>query len=231
MKEKSVEKIFSQVSKTYECVNHVLTLGLDIIWRRRAAKQAACAGGKCWLDLCSGTGDMAVSLQRLAKEGTKVVAVDFCLAMLKEATSKPEAKEISFCLSNANSLPFLDNSFDLLTISFATRNINAGGDALLRYFQEFRRVIKPGGRFIILETTQPRSKLFKWLFHLYINLVVFPIGSLISGSKEAYKYLAYTIPRFFTAEELSEILSKTGFAKVSFSYMSFGVCAIHTSIK
>lgn len=231
MKEKRIQKIFSEVPQTYEVINHILTMGLDILWRKKAAKHAASSGGMRWLDVCSGTGDMAILLRGLTKDETMIVSQDFCLPMLHKARVKSESKKISFCISNAGDLPFPDNTFDLVTISFATRNINTGRDILLQYFHEFYRVLKPGGRFINLETTQPQSKMARQVFHIYVRLAVAPIGRLISGSRAAYKYLSCTIPQFFNAEELSKILYGAGFKRVSFSYLTFGVCAIHTAIK
>ena len=117
--------------------------------------------------------------------------------MLSQAVKKPEYSRISFCVSDAGSLPFADNTFDVITIAFATRNLNnSGQDVLIKRFGEFRRVLKPGGRFINLETSQPKSVLLKKLIHFYIWLMVKPIGYLISGSKTAYAYLARSIPRF-----------------------------------
>lgn len=231
MKTEDKHKIFSEVPQTYEAANHILTMGLDILWRKKAALHAAQGGGEHWLDVCSGTGDMAILLRRLADEKTTIVSQDFCRPMLQKARLKPEAQNISFSVSDALDLQFPDNTFDLVTISFATRNLNAGRDILLRYFREFYRVLKPGGRFINLETTQPQSKIVRQLFHLYVRLAVAPVGYLISGSRAAYKYLSYTIPRFFNAEELSDILYEAGFKKVSFSHLTFGVCAMHTAIK
>lgn len=227
----SIQKIFSEVPRTYELVNHVLTLGLDTLWRKKAAKHAAQTGGTRWLDVCSGTGDMALLLRRAACEGTTVISLDVCLPMLRKAAAKPEAKTISFCIADAATLPFPDNTFDLVTISFATRNIDAGRDILLRYFLEFNRILKPGGRFVNLETTQPRSMIVRRLLYLYVRCAVAPIGHLISGSKAAYRYLAHTIPRFYNAEELSDILRQAGFEKVGCSYLPFGICALHTATK
>lgn len=231
MNTKEVHKIFSKVPKTYDVANNILTMGLDIFWRKKAAKQAAKAGGTHWIDVCSGTGEMAVCLSRLAKKETTVVAQDFCQPMLQKAMLKPEAKNIVFSISDASKLDFPDNTFDLLTISFATRNINANPYILKQFFREFHRVLKPGGRFVNLETSQPQSKIVRKLFHLYASHLIAPFGLLISGSKAAYKYLSHTIPCFFSAKELSDVLYEAGFSKVDFSYLTFGLCAIHTSIK
>ena len=128
-------------------------------------------------------------------------------------------------------LPYRDNSFDLVTISFATRNINVNQEKLVISFKEFFRVLTPNGRFINLETSQPPFSPFKKMFHFFIKLFVKSIGSRISGSKTAYAYLSKTIPRFYTAEQLAEILRTAGFGKVSFQRMMFGAAAIHQAWK
>lgn len=226
-----IQDIFSRIPKTYDLINRILTLGLDVSWRESAAQIASRGGGEKWLDVCSGTGDMAGALVRMAQARVKIIGIDFCFPMLAQAVKKPEYSRISFCVSDAGNLPFADNTFDVITIAFATRNLNSSQDALLQRFREFRRVLKPGGRFINLETSQPKSVLLKKLVHFYIRLMVKPIGYVISGSKTAYTYLAYTIPRFFSAEELAEVLYRAGFTKVDFILLSFGVSAIHTAIK
>ena len=228
---KGIQKIFSEASRSYDLVNHVLTWGLDILWRKRSAETAAADGGTRWLDVCSGTGETAVYLSRLAGEETTVVAADFCMPMVREAAEKPEAKQIRFTIADAGALPFPDETFDMVAISFATRNINTSRDALIQYFREFHRVLKPGGRFVNVETSQPSSLLIRKLFHLYIRLTVKPIGWTLSGSKSAYAYLSHTIPRFYNADEFAQIIRHAGFAEVSFRSMTFGAVAIHKALK
>jgi len=226
-----IQKLFSEVHGTYELVNHVLTFGLDILWRRSAAREAARDGGSMWMDICSGTGEMAVNLRRLAGEDAMVTAADFSLPMLGRAAGKQEARGIRFVIADVTALPFPGDTFDLVTISFATRNINTGRDALLHVFGEVRRVLKPGGRFIILETSQPPSRAFRKLFHTYVGLAVKPLGFLISGSKAGYAYLAHTIPRFYNAAELAALLREAGFGTVDYRTMMFGAVAVHRAVK
>jgi demethylmenaquinone methyltransferase/2-methoxy-6-polyprenyl-1,4-benzoquinol methylase len=227
----SVKKIFAEVPATYEVVNHVLTLGLDTLWRRRAAKIAATAKPGKWVDMCTGTGDMAVCLSRLAPEGTSIYAVDFSEPMLAEARKKPEVKGIEFVAADIKALPFDDATFDLVTMSFAARNINLSREVLVRSFAEYYRVLKPGGCFVNLETSQPSWRPIRKCFHTYIKLSVKAIGSRISGSKAAYTYLATTIPRFYPAEELADIMRQAGFEKVAFQKYLFGAVAIHRASK
>ena len=193
-----VKKIFAEVPRTYDLINRLLTFGLDTKWRRKAAKIASIEGGMKWIDVCSGTGEMAIALLRRAQNGTSIYVSDFS---------------------------------DLVTISFATRNINSKRTHLNECLLEINRVLKPGGRFINLETSQPASMFIRWFFHLYARTIIKITGRLISGSKAAYNYLSYTIPRFYTAEELSDIIRQAGFTDVITYRMAFGIAAVHKAIK
>ncbi len=226
-----IKEIFSKVPKNYELINHVLTFGMDILWRRKAVKIAVAANPGDWLDMCTGTGEIAIYLSKLAPPGTKIHAADFSPAMVAEAKKKPEAKNINFVSSDIKSLPFSDNSFDLITMSFATRNINLNKEVLIKSFSELYRVLKPGGLFVNLETSQPPFWIIRKCYHLYMNLFVAQIGGLISHYKTGYKYLAKSIPLFYSAEELTEIMFKAGFDKVTFQRLMLGTATIHKARK
>jgi len=227
----NIRNIFAQVSGTYERLNHILTFGFDVASRKRAARIAAAGGGTRWADLCTGTGETAAYLCRLAPPGAEVHAVDFCEPMLAEARTKPEAGRITFHVADVTALPFADASFDLLTMSFATRNINTSRDMLIRRFAEFRRVLKPGGRFVNLETSQPSPAPLRAGFHAFVKLLVERVGARVSGSRAAYAYLAHTIPRFYGPEQLADLLRQAGFAQVSFRRLFCGIAAIHQAIR
>jgi len=230
-KTSSVEKMFSNVPATYELVNHVLTMGLDIVWRWRAAKIASTADAGQWADMCTGTGEMAANLSRLAPEGTKIYGIDFSEPMLEYARKKPQAVRINFVVSDIKTLPLPDESFDLLTMSFATRNINLSKDILIQSFSEFYRILKRGGRFVNLETSRPAFWPVRKCFHLYVKLFVKSVGTRISGAGNAYTYLATTIPRFYSAQELADIMRQAGFDKVTFQQYLFGAAAVHQAMK
>ena len=226
-----IQRVFSEVPETYELTNHILTLGLDIVWRKRAARIASMADGGQWVDICTGTGEMAAYLNRLSPNGTTICAIDFSLPMLEKAKRKPETERVNFVASDIKALPFPNESFDLVTMSFATRNINLNKDILIKSFAEFYRLLKPGGRFVNLETSRPPFSPIRMCFHLYVKLFVKSIGSRISGFRTAYAYLAKTIPRFYPPEELADIMRKAGFKKVTFQRHLFGVVAIHQGMK
>ncbi|MHA1960319.1 MAG: ubiquinone/menaquinone biosynthesis methyltransferase [Candidatus Thorarchaeota archaeon] len=226
-----IQKIFVEASPNYESANRVMTFGLDILWRRIAATEAASFGGTKWLDVCSGTGEMALYLQRFGGGSRNVAALDFCLPMLHSAASKNDSQGLSFNLADATTLPFQDDSFDLVTISFATRNINVSRDAITATFSEFRRVLKPEGMFLNLETSQPESELLRRCFHFYVDNVARRFGQLISGSRKGYAYLSSTVRRFYPAEELTQILKDAGFREVTFRRLMRGIVAIHKAVK
>jgi len=228
---KGIQRLYSEVARTYEFVNHVLTFGLDISWRRKTAREASRKGGSYWLDVCSGTGEMALNLSRLADKKVKIVTADFSFPMLEKGREKRKIPSISPVLADAMCLPFPDGTFDLVTISFATRNINPNREILLVHLKEFQRVLKPGGLFINLETSQPSSRILRKLFHFYIKLAVKPLGYLISGSKVAYRYLSFTIPRFYGPEEFSSIIREAGFSRTTHRPLFFGAAAIHSAQK
>ena len=228
---KGILKVFSEVAHHYELVNHLLTFGFDIPWRKRAAQIAAVGGSSLWLEVCSGTGDMAVNLKKHASPGTKIVVSDFSYPMLSKAKEKEELDEVTISLADSLQLPFPDDTFDLVVISFATRNISPTRDRLITFLREFRRVLKPGGRFINLETSQPSLTVFRIAFRFYTKQIIKLVGRLISGSKTGYAYLAHTVPRFFNAEVLSTILYDAEFSKVDYVTMTFGAVAIHRAVK
>jgi demethylmenaquinone methyltransferase/2-methoxy-6-polyprenyl-1,4-benzoquinol methylase len=201
------------------------------MWRRKAARVAAKAGGTRWCDMCTGTGEMAMYLSRLAPVGTEIFAVDFCESMMDKARQKPGAENIQFIAADIKTLPFDDETFDLITMSFATRNINVSKEVLIQSFAEYCRVLKPGGRFVNLETSRPPFWPIRKCFDLHVKLFVEKIGGRISGSRRAYAYLARTIPRFYPAEELAGIMQQAGFGEVTFQRLLFGAAAIHQAVK
>ena len=226
-----VRSVFSEVPETYEFLNHALTLGFDVAWRKRAAALAAEAGGRRWADMCTGTGETAVYLRRLAPEATTVYAVDFSLPMMEVARKKPTAGRIEFVEADVKALPFDDGSLDAVTMSFATRNLNLSEELLLRSFAEFHRVLRPGGLFVNLETSRPLNPVVRKCFHSYVKLLVEPLGTRVSGSRAAYAYLASTIPRFHGAEELAGIMRAAGFDDVTYRRFLLGVAAIHRGVR
>jgi demethylmenaquinone methyltransferase/2-methoxy-6-polyprenyl-1,4-benzoquinol methylase len=227
----AVRDMFAEVPRTYELVNHLFTGGLDIVWRRRAASIASAAGGTAWLDVCTGTGEMAADLGERAGRDTLVVGVDFSMPMMRAGARRPRSESVLFACAAAESLPFSDGQFDLVTISFATRNIAASRESLLRALREFHRVLAPGGRLVNLETSQPRSRIARTLFHWYARSVVRAVGEMISGSRAAYSYLSGSLLRFYGTSELAALMREAGFPRVRYRPMTGGIVAVHEAMK
>ena len=217
--------------QTYEKVNHALTFGLDILWRRRMVQKVLKRQPQLLLDVCTGTGETAIYLRKWTENTARIIAVDFTYSMIQIAAGKSASRGIDFCLADVKALPFEDNTFDAATLSFATRNLNINRDLLMAAFSEICRVLKPGGVFYNLETSQPKVAWIRFLFHQFIRMTVLPLGLRLSGSQKGYHYLASTIPRFYSADELTKILHASGFSTVQYNHWMFGAAALHCSKK
>ncbi|MCE5216546.1 ubiquinone/menaquinone biosynthesis methyltransferase [bacterium] len=226
-----LHQTFDEIAPGYERMNHAMTLGLDILWRRATARIAASIPSSRRLDVCTGTAETAVLLKGIAPEPELVVGADFSAQMMAVAKQKPETTGISFVGAEAGNLPFADGRFDLVTVTLATRNLASSAEGLQGCFAEFHRVLKPGGRFINLETSQPPNRLVWWGFRLYVAAVVPLMAWLLSGFRPGYAYLARSIPRFHDADGLAQVLRESGFAEVSYRRLFLGAAAIHVATK
>ena len=233
--DKLLHGIFTAVPRRYDLINRIITLGLDRRWRLKAARECLILHPEKLLDLCCGTGDLAIELTHLLDEDVELIGVDYSLPMLEIAVKKAGCSVrggmVSFIYGDVANLPFPDGYFDCVGISFAFRNLTYKNSLSQCYLAEVVRVLKPGGRFVIVETSQPKTKLVRQFFHLYLHWFVFRLGSLLSGNRRAYNYLAKSAARFYTPAELGELLITAGFRQVSFRRLLFGVTAIHVAIK
>jgi len=227
--------MFTAIPHRYDLVNHVITWGLDKRWRWKAAGECLASQPRKVLDLCCGTGDLAISIARLAGNGVEVTGVDYSRPMLAIAAKKAEllarGRRISFTYGDAAELPFPDGYFDCIGISFAFRNLTYKNPLARRHIAEVLRLLSAGGKYVIVETSQPRAKLMRKLFHLYLRWFVSRLGYLLSGNRGAYHYLAESAARFYTSEELKEMLVTAGFCQVSFRPLFFGVVGIYVAVK
>ncbi len=226
-----IRRMFSEVAPRYELVNKVITVCLDSYWRRLAARLACVGSVSRLLDLCSGTGNMALALAEAAKCNPTIVAVDFCPQMAIMAAYKLRSVGVVAVVADAKALPFADGSFDSVTISFGVRNIFTTRAAFIQCLNEVKRTLKTGGRIVLLETSQPKLRIVRRLFHWYVRFVVRRVGGWLSGSARAYQYLSETIQRFTDADELRGILSDVGFKHPIVIPLLFGIIAIHVAVK
>jgi demethylmenaquinone methyltransferase / 2-methoxy-6-polyprenyl-1,4-benzoquinol methylase len=229
-----VREMFGRIAPRYDLLNHLLSLQLDRLWRRRVARRVRDILRRpdaVVLDLCCGTGDLALAL---AGAGTAhVLGADFAHSMLLRAREKAaaasrrnragEAPILSLLEADALRLPFADSSFDLVASAFGFRNLAAYEVGLL----EMLRVLKPGGTLAILEFAEPRPGFFGSLYRWYSRAVLPRIGGLISRDRSAYAYLPASISKFFQPEELAAAMSKAGYDSVRFELWAGGAVALH----
>ncbi len=232
---KPLHGMFTAIPRRYDLVNHAITWGLDKRWRRRAARECLASRPERVLDLCCGTGDLAIDIARLAENGVELTGVDYSRPMLAIAIKKAEivarGRRISFIYGDAANLLFPDGYFDCIGISFAFRNLTYKNPLARRHIAEILRVLDTGGKFVIVETSQPRAKLIRKLYHLYLRWFVSRLGYLLSGNRGAYYYLAESAARFYTPDEIKEMLFAAGFRQVSFRPLFLGAIGIHVAIK
>jgi demethylmenaquinone methyltransferase/2-methoxy-6-polyprenyl-1,4-benzoquinol methylase len=233
MQAKPLLRMFTSVPRRYDLVNHVITLGLDTGWRRKAARECMARQPCKVLDLCCGTGDLAINITQLAGDEVALIGIDYSQPMLEIATRKAASKsrDIPFIHGDVASLPFPDGHFDCIGMSFAFRNLTYKNPLTERYLAEIWRVLADSGRFVIVETSQPKSRLIRKVFHLYLRLFVSNAGSWISGNKSAYHYLAESATRFFTPEEVEGLLLSAGFSHFSYRPLLLGAAGIYVATK
>jgi demethylmenaquinone methyltransferase/2-methoxy-6-polyprenyl-1,4-benzoquinol methylase len=217
-----VRGMFGRIAPRYDLANHLLSGNLDRLWRRhtvRRVRHILERPGARVVDICCGTGDLALALQR--KSAGPVLASDFCHPMLVAARRKIPGGVLFE--SDALQLPVRDASLDLITVAFGFRNL-ANYEAGLR---EMRRALRPGGTAAILEFSQPRNALFAAVYHFYSRRILPLIGGMITGAGDAYRYLPESIQKFPDAPELAAQMRRAGFDEVSFERLTGGSVALH----
>lgn len=220
-----VQQMFSDIAPRYDLLNHVLSLNVDRGWRRRALRALNWAAhpGDTFLDLCAGTLDVGAMLVRQPGFAGHVVGADFAVPMLRHGGGKASRSILSPVGADAVCLPFADGSLAGAIVAFGIRNV-ADLDAGLR---EVRRVLRPGGRFVILEFSTPPSALVRSAYHAYFHHVLPRIGRLVSGHASAYTYLPLSVAHFPTEQALAERLRAAGFSTVSWERLTLGIAALH----
>jgi len=221
----SVKDTFREIVHSYDFINTILSLGLHKRWRDVALKSAGINEGMRVLDLCTGTGDMALRASGLVKTNGMVTGLDFLELMVAKAEAKRSGNlypQLSYLVGDALNTPFRDHSFDVIIIAFGIRNMEFVEKTLV----EVRRILKSNGRLLILEFTKPPEGLISKLYGVYRNSVLPAVGGLLSGSHNAYRYLADSIESFDSAEELKKRLMNAGFRIILLRCLTMGVVSI-----
>ena len=221
--------MFAGIASRYDLLNHLLSGNVDRRWRRLVAEKLrpALDADSTVLDVACGTGDLSIVIAEAC--GARVVGVDFCRPMLDIAARKSAAmsRTIPFVEGDALRLPFADEKFDAATIAFGLRNLSdvVGG------LGELRRILKPGGRLVVLEFSRPVVPGFRALFQFYFSRVLPRVGGLVSGSRGAYEYLPDSVSKFPDQARLASLMKEVGFENVDYRNLTGGIAALHSGTR
>jgi demethylmenaquinone methyltransferase / 2-methoxy-6-polyprenyl-1,4-benzoquinol methylase len=221
--EAQVQAMFDRVARVYDLLNSVMTAGLHHTWRERAVDIASVAPGDRVLDVATGTGDLAIELSRRVGDGGEVVGVDFSEGML--ALAREKAPGIRFEQGNALELSYADDEFAAATVGFGARNFSDLGRGLA----EMRRVVRPGGRVVVLEFTTPHRPPLSWFFQLWFDRIV-PLLGRFSDDPDAYTYLPNSVKRFPASPELAGEFAAVGLVDVRWMETAGGIVTVHSGV-
>ena len=223
-KKEKVQEMFDNIAPTYDTLNHVLSMNVDKLWRRHALKEIVDGTPQRILDVACGTGDSTISIAKAAGEGSEVTGVDISEGMMALVQGKAEkagvAGRIGLAVADGEALPYADGTFDRVTCAFGIRNFEHKEQGL----SEFRRVLKPGGKVVILELSVPQNRVVRWAYDLYFTHLLPAIGGVVSGDKAAYRYLPASVHGFPAPQEFCRMMEQAGFSAVRCRTFTGGLC-------
>ncbi len=229
-KTEQVATMFNNISATYDFLNHFLSLGIDIIWRKKAIKQLLNDKPKYILDIATGTGDFAFEALKILKP-EKIIGIDISAGMLavadKKIIERHKSAVFEVQLGNSETLAFANNTFDAATVAYGVRNF----DNLLKGLADINRVLKTGGKLVVLEFSKPKFFPIKQLYTFYFKHITPSIGKLFSKDKAAYTYLPASVEAFPDGDNFLLIMQNAGFNNTKCTPLAFGICSIYTGIK
>jgi len=228
-KKQQVEQMFNDIAHKYDFLNRFLSLGIDRGWRKAAIKSIAEINPKIILDVATGTADLAIAALKLKPE--HITGIDISAQMLAEGQVKIDKKgfnkQIQLMKGDSEALPFSENHFDAVTVAFGVRNF----ENLQNGINEMHRVLKPGGKIPVLESSKPKSFPYKQLYQFYFSNILPLWGGLISKSRKAYEYLPESVKHFPEGNDFLAFLTKAGFKQTQVKTLTFGTCSLYTAIK
>ena len=226
-----VKKIFENVSDRYDLMNDFMSLGIHRVWKESMLDWLAPRRGQSLIDVAGGTGDIAFNFIKRAKSGANATILDLTESMMIEGKKKtidlPEESKINWVCGDAMRMPFSDSTFDVYTISFGIRNVTN----ISKTLSEAYRVLKPGGRLMILEFSSVNNDLISWIYDKYSFNIIPKLGEFVSNDRESYQYLVESIRKFPNQEKFSEMIINEGFRKVKYRDLTFGIAALHSAWK
>jgi len=228
-KKEQVAKMFNSISGNYDFLNHFLSLGIDVRWRKKAIKLLKEVSPKQILDVATGTGDFAIATLSLNPD--KVIGIDISEGMLEVGKTKMKERgldsKIELRLGDSENLPFPENKFDAVIVAFGVRNF----ENLEKGLAEMLRVLRPGGKLVVLEFSKPRSFPFKQIYNFYFRFILPKIGKMVSKDAAAYTYLPESVQAFPDGNDFISILSRLGYKNTACKPLTFGISSLYTGIK
>lgn len=225
-KKETIQNMFDGIAPSYDKLNHILSLGVDKCWRRRALRETVDGSVQQILDVACGTGDSTIALAKGAGLGSRITGVDISEGMMalimRKAAREGVHDRIRLQVADGEALPFADESFHRVTCAFGIRNF----EHKLQGLKEFRRVLKPGGKAVILELSVPDNRTVRKLYDIYFMHIMPWIGGLVSGDKSAYRYLPNSVHAFPPPDEFCLLMRTAGFRNVRFKTLSLGLCRL-----
>ena len=226
-----VKKIFENVSDRYDLMNDFMSLGIHRVWKESMLDWLAPRRGQSLIDVAGGTGDIAFNFIKRAKTGANATILDLTESMMiegkKNTIELPEESKINWGCGDAMRMPFSNSTFDVYTISFGIRNVTN----ISKTLSEAYRVLKPGGRLMILEFSSVNNDLISWIYDKYSFNIIPKLGEFVSNDRESYQYLVESIRKFPNQEKFSEMIINEGFRKVKYRDLTFGIAALHSAWK
>jgi demethylmenaquinone methyltransferase/2-methoxy-6-polyprenyl-1,4-benzoquinol methylase len=231
-KKEQVSKMFDNIARHYDFLNHFLSLGIDKIWRRKMIKEVGMVNPNLLLDVATGTGDVAINtLKQLNNNNLRIVGIDISPEMLnigkKKINTEGVSDKIEMLVGDSENLPFENNKFDAVTVAYGVRNF----ENLEKGLAEMNRVLKPNGKLVVLEFSKPSMFPFRQLFNFYFKHILPTIGKLTSKDPRAYAYLYESVQSFPDGSDFINVLHKTGYTNTQCVPLTLGICSIYTAFK
>ena len=229
-KKENIKKLFDNIASDYDKLNHILSLNIDKGWRKKAVKETIdCAEPMQVLDVACGTGDFTIEIARKAAPGSRITGIDLSEGMMKIGREKIASADVDATLEygDCEALTYADNSFDRITVGFGVRNF----EHLELGLREMYRVLKKGGKLVILELSIPSNSLIRWCYKLYFLKILPTIGGWVSGNRGAYNYLPASVLHFPAPDKFQAMMREAGFSTVEHKAFTFGICRMYIGKK